>query len=328
MKKKSIGLCSLVLTASMILAGCKIGDKEIVLETKTSDTNYVFSVGETKCSIEQAKLYFCNYKNLYGSAYGVDLWEADYDNASLEEYVKGITLDELTKVVCMDVVAEQQELELTEKESSNVNKAAKEYYDSLSKAEKDFMGVDEAEVRTIYRNYALAEKLYDNLTEGVNVEVSDDDARVIRIQQINVVDKEIADEVSKRIIAGEDFSAIAGSYANNTSADFTVARGDLPESLEAVAFELNNDEVSSMVQTEGGYYFIKCINKLEDDLTQANKNNILVQREKEQFNQVYEEFVGNAIFYLNEPIWETIALNPEIEIKTDSFFEVYEKHFK
>ena len=326
MKKRVFNLCTILL-ATTLLAGCKIGGKEIVFELG-SDNDYVFSVGESKCSQKQARLFLCNYQNLYGNAYGVNLWDYDFEGASLEEYVKSITLDELTKIVCMDIVSQEQEIALTEKEHKLVKKAAEEYYKSLSDDELSFMKVSQSDVVEIYENYALAEKLYKNLTEGVNTEVSDDDARVIRIQQICVSDKKNADAVSEKLAAGEAFETVAGEYSTCTTSQLTVSRGELPKELEEVAFELANDEISQAVKTTGGYYFIKCINKFEEDLTEANKVNILNQREKEQFNDVYEDFVGNAVFYLNEDVWNEIKIDKSLDIKTDSFFEIYDKYFE
>lgn len=326
MKKRVFNICTILL-ATTLLAGCKIGGKEIVFELG-SDNDYVFSVGESKCSQKQVRLFLCNYQNLYGNAYGVNLWDYDFEGDSLEEYVKNITLDELTKIVCMDIVSQEQEIALTEKEHKQVKKAAEEYYKSLNDDELSYMKVSQSDVVEIYENYALAEKLYKNLTEGVNTEVSDDDARVIRIQQICVSDKKNADAVSEKLAAGEEFETVAGEYSTCTTSQLTVSRGELPEELEEVAFELANDEISQAVKTTGGYYFIKCINKFEEDLTEANKVNILNQREKEQFNDVYEDFVGNAVFYLNEDVWNEIKIDKSLDIKTDSFFEIYDKYFE
>ena len=326
MKKRVFNLCTILL-ATTLLAGCKIGGKEIVFELG-SDNDYVFSVGESKCSQKQARLFLCNYQNLYGNAYCVNLWDYDFEGDSLEEYVKGITLDELTKIVCMDIVSQEQEIALTEKEHKQVKKAAEEYYKSLNDDELSFMKVSQSDVVEIYENYALADKLYKNLTEGVNTEVSDDDARVIRIQQICVSDKKNADAVSEKLAAGEAFETVAGEYITCTTSQLRVSRGELPKELEEVAFELANDEISQAVKTTGGYYFIKCINKFEEDLTEANKVNILNQREKEQFNDVYEDFVGNAVFYLNEDVWNEIKIDKSLDIKTDSFFEIYDKYFE
>ena len=226
----------------------------------------------------------------------------------------------------MDIVAQQQNISLTDKEHKKVKQAAKEYFQSLNSDEVSFMNVNQADVIKIYENYALAEKLYKNLTEGVNTEVSDDDARVIKIQQICVSKKKDADKVSEKLAAGEDFESVADEYSSCTSAPLNISRGELTKELEDVAFELANDEISSAIKTSGGYFFIKCISKFEEELTEANKANILNLREKEQFDNVYEEFVGNAVFYLNEEIWDQIRIDNSLDINTNSFFEVYKKY--
>ena len=325
--KRKILCVSAMFLVSILLSGCTIGGKEVILDTGIGN-NYVFSVGESKCSIKQAKLFLCNYQNLYGNAYGVNLWDYDFEGDSLEKYVKDVTLDELTKMVCMDIVSQQQGIELTAKENKKVRKAAKEYYESLNSEEKSYMGVSLKDVEEIYSQYALAEKLYANLTEGINTEVSDDDARVIIIQEICVSDETTAAEVRKKLAAGENFETVAGEYSSCSSGKMSIARGELPSELESVAFELANDEISDAIKTSGGYYIIKCVSKFEEKLTEDNKDNILNQREKEQFNHVYEDFVGNAVFYLNEDEWNKVNIDKNSKINTDSFFEVYDKYFK
>lgn len=326
--RKRIFCFALIMAMLMQFAGCKIGGKEVIIETKKNQMDYVFSVGDAKCYEEEAKLYLSNYKNIYGIAYGVDLWETGIDSDSLEEYVRNISLDELTKVYCMNVVAAEQGIVLSESEMSKASKAASEYYKSLSKDEIKYMGVDLEKVEQIYEHYALAEKLYKSITEDINSEISDDDARVIRIQQVHVADRELAEEIAEKIEAGYDFSSIAGSYPNNTSADFTVGRGELPEEVELVAYDLNDEEISEMIMADGEFYYVKCLSKMEEELTEANKQNILIKREKEQFDKALEEFVGDSIFFLNEPIWDKIVVESDVKIETDSFFEVYNKYFK
>ena len=48
------------------------------------------------------------------------------------DYVKDITLEELTRVYTMDLLAQSQEVTLSEDETAKVAEAAKEYYASLS----------------------------------------------------------------------------------------------------------------------------------------------------------------------------------------------------
>ena len=144
----------------MLLTGCRIGDTQIVWKTdKLNNHKYVFQVNDRTCDVKQAKLYLCNYRNLYGSAYGIDLWSYDYNESSLEQYVKDITIQELSRIVCMDMLAEQMDMSLTEEEQECCEQAASEYYASLSEEERSFMDVRESDIQKAYRDYALAQKL-------------------------------------------------------------------------------------------------------------------------------------------------------------------------
>lgn len=331
MRKKynrMIGLLAAISFATVSLTGCKVGNTQIKLEAiRLSNNKSVFQINDYKCSLKLAKLYLCNYRNLYGSAYGMDLWQYDFGEESLEQYVKDVTIQELSRIACMDLLAEEQEMRLTDAESDLAKKAAKEYFASLSDAEKSYMDVHESDIQEAYASYALAEKLYRTMTEGIDEEVSDDEARVIRVQQIYVTDAGIAKEVQKKLKDGEDFAAVAGTYNEKSKIETTVARGDYPQNVENIAFNLDNDTCSEMIETEDGFYFIKCLNKLEEQLTEENKSNIRIKREKEQFEDAYQSFVDSAAFEMNDSLWKEITLEDTSDITTDSFFDVYDKYF-
>ncbi len=294
---------------SVLLSGCRIGNTKVVWEKAATGTGkYVFQINGRTCDVRQALLYLCNYRNLYGSAYGIDLWEYDYGADSLEQYVKDITIQELSRVLSMDLLAD-------------------EYYGSLTDAEIAFMDIRESDVVKAYEEYALAKKLYISLTEGIEEEVSDDEARVIRIQQIYVTDKELADAVKEKLGNGDDFAAVASTYNSASEIETVVARDDLPQEVENIAFNLENGEVSEMVKTDDGYYFIKCLSKLEEQLTEDNKENIRQKRRIALFDDEYQAFVEKAAYHLNDSLWDEISLEDTEEIETDSFFAVYAKYF-
>ena len=288
----------MLLASATLLTGCSIGGKEIVLDINTTNSHTVFSVDNMKCDKTEALIYLANYKNLYGTMYDVNLLETD-DASNVEKYIRDVTVDELTRIYCMVSIAKQKKITLTDKEKSSVSKAAKEYYDSLNEAEKKFTKADLSDIESAYEHYAIAQKLYNSLSKGVDTEVSDEDARVIHIQKIFVKSKESADAVSQKLLSKEDF-----------------------------AFELGDGETSDMISTDDGYYFIKCISKLDREKTEQNKVTILQKRQQEQFNDDYEHFVKKAGFSLNNDLWDSISIKSEKDVKTSSFFTVYNKYFQ
>lgn len=331
MKRKFITLFLAVTLFSTTLTGCTIGNTEIVLNTNYVGRNHVFSINGSKCTKDEARLYLCNYQNIYGYEYGLNLWEYDYsqmeEGTTLEDYVKDVTLAELANIMCMEQLAEQQGLTLTKEELEKVAEAADEYYESLSREEISYIGLDKNELKGFYEKYAIAKKLYNTLTQGINEEVSDDEARVIRIQQIYVKSEETATLVQQKLANGESFTNLASNYNEADVIEKNLARGVYPEAVDDVAFHLDNNEESGMIATEDGYYFIKCLNKYDEELTEANKENIIVKRRKEQFDDKFIEFVDNSQFELNEKVWEDIKVDTSGNITTNSFFEIYDKYF-
>lgn len=318
-------MAAVALCMMMLLGGCKIGNREIVVSGTLTDKQ-VFKIEGTACGLKEAKVYLANYQNIYGTAYGLNLWKHDFGEQSLSDYVKDITLEELTHVVCMDLLAEKQGVTLSEEETAKVGEAAKEYYASLSEEEVGYLGVTESDILDYYAHYALAQKLYQSLTSSVNEEVSDDEARVIEMMQIFVTDATKASEVAAKLQRGDDFASVANNYNQLSSIQVTVARDELPEEVEKVAFNLDNGETSGKIQTENGYYFVKCLNKYDEELTEANKSNIVEKREKEAFDDVYSEYVSGLSSNLNQELWDNLELDTSGAITTDSFFEVFEKY--
>lgn len=330
MKKKKIGtrwlraFCAAT-CMTLLLSGCKIGDKDIVV-SKRLNSRQVFKIDRSICELKEAKVYLANYQNLYGSAYTVNLWEHDFGDDSLTNYIKDITLEELTRVYCMDLLAQEEDMSLSKEEKQKVADAAEEYYDSLSKEEIAYIGVSQNDIEEYYMHYALAQKLYHFLTSEVNEEVSDDEARVMEVMQIFVAHEEKAAEVRQKLFAGEDFATVANNYNELPAIQVTMSRDELPDEMEEIVFRLDNDEISSMITTENGYYFIKCLNKYNVELTEENKANIVERRQKEAFDDVYHKFIATRESYLNMELWEDLTLETEKDISTDSFFSVFEKY--
>lgn len=324
MKKRRRFLAAGLLFCTL-LTGCRIGDKSIVVVRPLSSRN-VFQIGEVVCSVKEAKLYLANYQNIYGEAYTLDLWEHDFGEHSLEAYIKTITLNQLVMVAGMTQLAAQQGISLTKEEESGVLEAAAAYYQSLSKEDKAYLGVSETELAEYYSHYALAQKVYHSLTGAINGEVSDDEARVMEVMQIYVTSPGAVEEVSSKLLAGEDFAGVANVYNELPNIRANICRADLPEEAEEIVFQLDENEVTGAIEVENGYYFIKCLDKYNEELTEENKITIVEKREKEAFDDVYNEFISGLTSYLNEEVWESLKVDHASGVVTDDFFEVYESY--
>ena len=326
MKNRIKILLIVCLMIIMLLSGCQIGEKSIVV-IRPLNSRYVFKIGEVSCEMEEARLYLANYQNLYGTAYTLDLWQHDFGDESLETYIKNITMNELVTVVCMAQLADAREIVLSEEEQTSIKSAAEEYYISLTEPERSYFELSQEDIEAYYTRYALAQKVYFSLTGEISHEVSDDEARVMEVMQIFVTDATKAAEVSEKLENGEKFANIANAYNELEDIQCFISRDDVPKEVESVLFAMDNEEISGQIKVDGGYYYIKCLDKYVPELTEANKATIVEKREKAAFEGVYNEFILTLDSYINQEVWDSLELDMTSTIQTDSFFKVYEKYF-
>ena len=310
-------ILAVFLLLALQLAGCQLGDTQVMVSAGFSD-NDVFKIKNEVCTLPEARVVMTNYQNMYATMYGIDLWKHKFGSNDLENYVKDLTISRLAQIMAMDFLAEEKDISLSKEEKGKIQEAAEEYYNSLNDTEKEYMHVKQGDIEILYKRYGLANKLYTHLTQGVDDEVSDDEARVMEAQQIFVTSKEKAKEVAGQLKEGTDFLSVANIYNEASEIEVTFGRNDVAPEVEKVAFPLENDQVSRRIKTDKGFYFLKCINHYNQEKTDDNKSVILEKRRKEAFDDVYMEFLDTLSSEFNEQVWE--------QVKTDSFFEVYEKH--
>lgn len=322
-KKYILLLATLI--SSVALSACSLAEGKAVL--RNSVTNYsVFSIGGVSMPINEAKVYVEGFKRDYAYAYGIDLWEQNYKTDELSAYIKSAAMQEMTQVVCLNLMAEEAGLTLSEDEKENAKSAALAYYESLSDTEKDYISITENELTSMYESYALAKKMYSTLIVGVDNEVSEDEARVMIAKQIFVSDVTKATEVVTRLENGEDFATVAGAYNEKSEIDINISRGELPDEVVEEAFFLDEGKYTQCIQTEDGYYFIYCVSKYDEALTAENKKNIIADREQQAFEIVYEEYETSKESMLYSDNWKQIEVEVD-GVDAGDFFVYYDEYF-
>lgn len=318
------GMLAAVLCAGM-LTGCE--NTKIVLTTGLA-SNELFRIGDVSCMLPEALVYLNNQKNQYENVYGIEMWERDFGDRTLEGYLKSQVVSQLAQVKSMVLLAGEQKIELSEDEKERAGEAARAYFSSLNEDEVRLLKTDEDGIKKMYEDYCLAHKAYGQITEDAAVEISDDEARIIQIQQIFVPEENLAQELKGRLEEGEDFSALASNYSKASQTTIAIARGDESEAYEAVAFDLDNEEVSDVFAADGGYYILKCLNTFMEEESEANKVQVARQRQTERFQQVYSGLMQDTLSEFQEKLWDKVSFADYEEVKTSSFFEVYQEYFE
>ncbi len=308
------------------MAGC--GPLEKIKSIRIGASS-VFQVGKETCSPKEAKIILLNYQKEYGEFYGIDMWAHDYgEGQSLEDYIKDLTLAQLAQVYTLDVIAGEQEVTLSEEEQELVSQAAEEYYAALSEEEIAYMdAVTKEDVAGLYERYVLAQKLYRTLTESVEQEVSDDEARVMQLKQIFTTDEAKASDVYSQLQNEGDFETLAAANNEAETVDIYVNRDTFAEEMTAQIFALQDGTYSDIIKTDSGYYIFYCVRAFEPDLTEAHKADVLEQRMTDAVNSVYDAYTDELDSSVDENIWQEVTVDTSLKLDNSSFLEIYDKYF-
>lgn len=333
----------------LLLSGCmdSLKGSKVVLTTGF-EKNEVFRIEDMSCTLPEAMVYLINTKNRYESVYGREIWNVSLDGVTLEENIKETVLAQLAQQKTMNLLARQNGVALSEEEEARVMQAAETYFQSLSEEEKSALQITVKDVGELYREYALARKVYQYIIKDINPEISDDEARTITVQYIYfrtcILDgtgkkieyseeekQEIlrkAEEVRFQLKNEEaDFEELILKYSDSEEGTCSFGKGEKDQAFEDAAFNLETDEISDIVETPEGYYLIKCISTFNRTETDANKVKIVEKRREEVFGQEYEDFVAALTRNLNEDLWQSVSLAGTENITTSDFFDVFDKYF-
>lgn len=318
-------LFTIFLAAALVFCGCSVGDVQIYFASD-SGRNNVFKIGDMACPVKEAKVYLANYKNLYGVVCGTDMWNEDYDTATMEESLKDAVIEHLTKVYALNMYAADQEIVLDETELQQVEAAAKEYEKSLNKEEKAFTKASRKDIEKMYARYALAQKVYTQLMGNVDEDVSEDEARVMDACVLFVTDEALAKDLNTRIRNGATFERLASTYNEGEGIRKSFGRGVYSQAVDEVVFSLEEDEVSEMIPADGGYYFIQCRNKYNEELSEQNKAVIIRRRKEKALADIVAELDIKYYSHMNDKAWDKVSLKSEDHIVTNTFFTVIDQH--
>lgn len=346
-KKIIAGVMAVVLSLAGFTACGRGGDTKVIFTTGFGKDE-IFRIEDESCKRAELMVYLTNTQNQYETVYGTQIWDVALNGVTLEQNVKDTVLAKIAQIKTMYLLARKRDVKLEENEETKVSQAAAEYFNSLNEVEVETMGVSLDTVETLYRQYALASKVYQEIIKDINPEISDDEARTITVQHILIrtgsVDSgggaALASEEEKRsalekiteihslAVSGEhDFADLAARYSEDSNITYSFGKGETDIAFETAAFLLETDEISGIVESESGYHIIKCLNTFNREETDANKLEIVEQRRKEVFGQEYDAFVETLARNLNKKLWDEIALIHDDQVNTAGFFEVYAKYF-
>lgn len=317
MKQK--GRCLLFAGLCLLLAGCSKG---------------VFTGNESVRSDlrAEAMIVITNERNRYEDVYTDQIWTVPVGASGInfEEYLAeqvGDFMHELDNIVDM---ASEYGIVLDKEEERLVSQASAAYYDSLTASDLSYMGIQKEDVSRLYTKYCLANKTVGELTQNIDLEVSDSEARVCVVCQIYTEDRARAEEAYTQVTEGKmEFEAAARKYSENSQIRRNIARGEYDEVLDAAVFSLEDGQTSEILADGAGYSIFYSIEDYDEEATLARKQEISAARKNTAFLMLYEKYVEEHPKAKSPALaLDDLKFSSKDKVSTDQFFEIYEKYFE
>lgn len=322
-----------MLTAVLCLVLCLTGCADKNLYVTSFDARYLLSVGEQSVTVGEYNMLLLDtqrqYEAYYNEILGTDIWERKIDETrTFADYVqKDIVLDELVILELLQLEAANLQMVLSEEEKEQVQAVAAAYMSRINEATLEFTHTSQNQAADLIGKYLLAGKVIDYYSEHTDLEVSENQARTVRIQAITLGDEAAAENIAKEAAAGTEFAEAAGNYSDAELKEYTVVRGQLKADVEDIVFLMKQGECSPVIQTEDGCCLIYCVDDYLEEQTELNRQKIIRERIYNAWYPVVRALREENPLMMNEGQWSKIDMASDEEVQA-GFFAVYHEWFE
>ena len=327
------------------LTGCSSPmDGTQPLLTSGEDTVTV-GTGNLMLRMNQATM-LSYYSMMGGSTTG--LWSQDSgDGETYGDTTKASILDELENMLVQKQHAADYDVSISEEEQGKIEEAAQAFMDANTEETIQNLSVSQSDVETLLELYTYQTKMYDPMVADVDTNVEDSEAAQSRITycRIDISDTQnedgtttpLTDEekqekkdqaqalLDKLQASADPASADMDAFAKEVNEDLNAVDntfGDddtlLDDKLKEAAKTLQDGQVyGEVVEGENAYFVVRMDSVLDREATDAEKENIVSERQQNAYNDLLNQWKDDADITVNNREWDKVTLtdNEQYTIK-------------
>lgn len=328
LKKRCVAVAAAGTLAAGLLMGCGSSvDHDEVVAT-VGDDSISYGVANFYARMMQSR-----YENYYTSLTGstpAEFWLQQWDGGTYENYVKGNLMEDLENMYILRQHAGEYDIALTEEEEKAIAQAAADFEEDNALEAKEVVSGYTKYIQEYLELATIEEKMDAPMKEGIDEDISDEEAAQKSMTYVYFsYSKEGEDGASESMSEDEKKEVkkkaekFAKDLQDSEEKDIEAAAKKEDLEVETVTFDseatapyvdfikaadkLKENEVTDAIDTESGLYVGQVTSLFDREATDAEKERMIRDRQKEQYDSLLDKWKSETDITLNEEVWEKIG---------------------
>lgn len=327
-KKLAVLLAAVMMVGSMAGCGASTGD---------FSTTVVASYGDEDIYLDEANFFLRyqqwfqegTYWDMYYNYFGIlNMWDSESGSGTktMGQYLKEEVMAQILQTRILVEHADEVGVSLTDADKENIANAVAGFRLSVAPEFFDYAPATDEKITEWFEKNALAVKVWDAVKASKEVTVTDEECQMFTVEYVYVsvtgedaeveegtlVNEELANEVLKRLQAGEEFDAINDALGTNSYTNSYLKVGETATTqLATVGATMKEGDVQMVGDAESGWYIMKCVSELDANATLDKRAEVADAKQEEYFNEVYAGWAAAAKAFEVEKSWNDVKFSGE-----------------
>ncbi len=312
---------------TMIFSGCSL------ISNVQSDNNNktILQIGELQIKQNEVLPLIIGQVDVFKESFGGNLFDSAIDNYSISDTIYNRLKSRTALVFTAASYAQACGYTLTQEDSDSVLSAAEDFIESIN---SDSLDLSQSSLEMLYEKYRLAELGYYGNINSQNIEISEDDGRVVKYGTISIYRLTDANASYQKAVQakydladGKDFATVAAQFSDTPVIELYAARGETSPDTEKIIFSLASGENSDIYATDTAYCITHCYSSKDPALSDAKRNQLLQERISASYIQELKAYLADNPLVWNDEAWDELLVDIEQYNIGVNFYKIYKKYF-
>lgn len=337
-KNLACGLLA-VLLGAVSLTGCTAKPLDGTKTIATLDDE-TLTLGTASFLLRYNQAQMEVYSAMFGNS--GSMWGDSNDKDSYGYEMKQTVQDQIEEMMLLKAHAKDYDISLSEEDQKKIDETAQSFMDTNSEDTLKKLAASKEDIVSALELYAYKSKVYTPMTDGIDMEVSDEEAAQSSLtyvrfstsakkndsgEEVELTEEEkaalkeqaqtVLDKVkSSSDPANADIDAISKEVDDSllTIKDATFGSDDttLDDAVKAAVADLTDGQVvPQVVEGKESYFVVRLDKKFDEEATQKKKESILKTRRDDEYKKIMDEWKKDDGFSMTKSLWKKLTLTDQ-----------------